>query len=371
MGLFDKLLKKKHPDSDNELDIIPTNETGYLCEAEKLAYIVDTSLEKEDFSALNYRLAKMVPVQKERIEYVFSNNGFVGNAIALVLTILDTLFFGYFLFIGIATALLSKTFLSIGLVITILSLIFIALNIFLIAKLVTVIKYKMRYNIYEEILGFKSMEFVEDIAHCSKQSETIVVKDLIKAINQKLIPQGHFTNNNLVFMVSDDVYEKYTLKPAIYDRYFQKQLENRQRTKARTKRINDIIETGEQYIKKLNDVKTITKEKAISKKIEHLGNVAAMIFHEIDVNPSTVTSLGVFLNYYLPTTEKLLDTYVSITEKKIEVPNLTKAKKEIENSLSTIIKSYELILEKLYEESEMNIKSEIEAMEVVMLKEST
>ena len=94
-----------------------------------------------------------------------------------------------------------------------------------------------------------------------------------------------------------------------------------------------------------------------------------MIFHEIDVNPDQVHSLGVFLNYYLPTTEKLLDAYVSINEKKIQVSNLAHAQKEIEDSLNMIIHSYESILEKLYEEQEMDISSDISAMEIIMKKE--
>jgi len=370
MGLFDKILKKKNINSDNELEFIPTNETGYLSEAEKLAYIVDAGLEKADFSTMSHQLTNMVPIQQERIEYVFNNNGIFGSALALVISAFNTVLFSYFLIISIGTMVLSKSHFSIGLLISILSIAFLVLNVTFITKLIRYVKYKIRYNVYEDILGFKSMEFVEDIALCSKQNETTVIKDLSKAIKQKLIPQGHFTNNNLVFMVSDSVYEKYTEKPAIYDRYFKKQLENRQRSKTRTSRVNAILETGEQYIKKLNDFKTIIKDKTISNKIERLENVAVMIFHEIDVNPLTVNSLGVFLNYYLPTTEKLLETYVSINEKKADVPNLSKAKKEIENSFGTIIQSYEVILEKLYEEYEMDIASEVEAMEVVMQKET-
>lgn len=153
---------------------------------------------------------------------------------------------------------------------------------------------------------------------------------------------------------------------AVYDSYFQKQLEERHRTKSQTQHIDQIIEIGEQYIKKLNDFKTLVKDKTVSRKIERLCNVVSMLFHEIDVNPSQVNFLEVFLNYYLPTTEKLLDTYVSITEKKISAPNLATAKKEIEDSLNTIINSYEVILEKLYEEYEMDITSDITAIELVM-----
>ena len=101
------------------------------------------------------------------------------------------------------------------------------------------------------------------------------------------------------------------------------------------------MDEGEQYIKKLSDYRTIVKDKTVSRKIGRLENVVSMIYLELDVNPKQVNSLGVFLNYYLPTTEKLLDRYVSIIEKKVEVPNLSKAKREIEEALNIIIKSFE------------------------------
>lgn len=369
MGLFDRFIRKKKLISDNELENIPTNETGYLSEAEKLAYIVDTSLEKEELSAMNLRISKLVPINHEKAEYVFNDGGVSGSVIALALTVVNTLLFLCFIFIGAATIVLSKEFISIGIAVVIVSVVFLVLNTVLFIRLIGYIKYKTRYKAYERILSFKSISFVEDIALLSKQKNTIVINDLSKAVKQKLIPQGHFTTNDSVFMVSDKDYDEYIEKSVVYDGYFQEQLENRQRTQVRTKRINQIMETSEQYIKKLNHFKVIVKDKTVSKKIEHLENIAGMIFHEIDVNSSTVNSLGSFLSYYLPTVEKLLDTYVSIIEKRTDVPNLTKAKKELENSFSIIIDTYESILKKIYKENEMNMKSEIKAMKIVTKKE--
>lgn len=369
MGLFDNLFSKKANRSPEEIEVLPARETGYLGNAEQMAHVVDAGLESENYAGMNQRLASMALPEQGKVEYVFDHPGIVGIFISMILCVVATLFYFYFLFIGAATTFFSTELFPVGVIISGVSVAILFLNFYLIVRGVSDIKYKMRFDTYIELLGFKNLEFVEDIALCSKQKEPTVIQDLSRAVKQKLIPQGHFSRDNLVFMVSDKVYAKYMEKSAVYDRYFQKQLEERHRVKSRTSHINQIMEAGEQYIKKLNDYKTIVKDKTVSRKIERLGNVVSMIFHEIDVNPSQVSSLGVFLNYYLPTTEKLLDTYVSITEKKSTVPNLTTAKKEIEESLNTIIRSFESILEKLYEEYEMDISSDISAMELVMKKE--
>jgi lipoate-protein ligase A len=100
-----------------------------------------------------------------------------------------------------------------------------------------------------------------------------------------------------------------------------------------------------------------------------METIVSTIFHEVDVNPSQADSLGMFLNYYLPTTEKLLDAYITIGEKQVTGKNLSKTQKEIEESLETIIVAFENILEKMYEAHEMDIASDIAAMEIMMKQE--
>lgn len=369
MGVFDNLQSNKDNSSTEEIEISSSSEVGCLGDAERMANVVIRGLESENFSGMNRQLSNMSSSDVNKDEYVFEHPDVVGTVIAITICIAASLVTLYYLFISVATFHLSTEYVALGAVGIGTSYAILIVNICLIAKFVSSIRHKTRYDIYNELLGFKSLEFIEDLAICSKQKEPTVIKDLQKAVKQKLIPQGHFSRDNLVFIVSDRVYNKYMEKPAVYDRYFQNKIEERRRVQSRSKRISIIMETGEQYIKKLNDFRTLIKDKTVARKMERLQNVVSMIFHEIDVNPSQAQSLGVFLNYFLPTTEKLLDTYMSITEKRVDGSNLSAAKTEIEEALNTIIGSYESILEKLYEEYEMDISSDIATMEIVMKKE--
>lgn len=368
MGLFDKWIKKNNV-SSQKIEVLPPTEGGCLGEAEQMANVVTAGLESANYSDMNAQLSNIVASDETRIKYVFEHPSIVGTFVAMTLCMVATIIYFYFLFIGITTSLFSKEYLALGVVVAIVSVIILCVNISLISRFIVAIKYKVRFDIYYELLGFKNWEFVEDFAICSNQNEGLVIKDLNKALKNKLIPQGHFSRDNLVFMVSNNTYDKYMEKPAVYDRYFKKALEDRKRIESRSKYISEIMERGEQYIKKLNDFRVLLKDKTVIKKVEHLKNVVSMIFHEIDVNPAQAQFLSVFLNYYLPTTEKLLDTYVSISENKSATSNLSNAKKEIDEALNTIIIAFESVLERLYEEYEMDITSEIDALELVMKSE--
>ena len=97
-----------------------------------------------------------------------------------------------------------------------------------------------------------------------------------------------------------------------------------------------------------------------------MESVVSMIFHEVDVNPNNADKLGRFMNYYLPTTEKLLEAYIDIDEKKVKGKSLEKTKKDIEGAIDKIIDSFEGLLDKFYQEKELDISTDISAMEVLM-----
>lgn len=370
MGFLSYLFSNKSSNSPTNCELLPSTESGSIDEAAQMAEVVASGLNNQDFSNMNQQLLSIASVEESKSGYVFNSPAFVKTVISLILCVVVALSFCYSLFISTTTTIFSKDYFGLGIIGIIVSSLLIIINIIFIARLVSSLKYSIRFESYFEVLEIRRLVFVDDLSSYSKQSESIVVRDLKKAIKQKLIPQGHFNRDENVFMVSNKIYKRYMEKPAVYDRYFQKKLEERLRIESRTKRLNEIMERGEQYIKKLNDFKVLIKDKATAKKVEKLGNIVSMVFREIDVNPSQAQTLGVFLNYYLPTTEKLLETYVTITDDKTSELHLKTTKKEIEEALDIIIVSYDGVLAKLYEQYEMEISSEIDAMEIVMKKEN-
>lgn len=74
---------------------------------------------------------------------------------------------------------------------------------------------------------------------------------------------------------------------------------------------------------------------------------------------SQTEKIGTLLYIYLPTIEKLLDTYVEIDAKRVDVPNSRKAKSEIAESLKMFNEAFDGILNQFYEEKELDIASDI------------
>ena len=104
-------------------------------------------------------------------------------------------------------------------------------------------------------------------------------------------------------------------------------------------------------------------DKEISAKIDQIETITAKIFGIVRKKPERIGEIRKFMNYYLPTTLKLLDSYAMLEEQGIEGDNITASKKQISQIMDTLIKSFEKQLDQLFSSQALDISSDIEVME--------
>ena len=122
-----------------------------------------------------------------------------------------------------------------------------------------------------------------------------------------------------------------------------------------------------QAIRRANDR---IDDPVLSAKIDRLEAVTGQIFKVIQEQPAKKDKASTFLNYYLPTTQKLLDSYADFEEAGVSGQNLDQAKSRIEETMDNIIAGFEHQLDDLYRDAAMDIDSDIRVMET-MLKRDT
>lgn len=104
----------------------------------------------------------------------------------------------------------------------------------------------------------------------------------------------------------------------------------------------------------------------LTAKIDHLESITARIFRAVEEDPKKKDRISTFLNYYLPTTQKLLDSYAEFESAGIEGENLRQAKQRIEDTMDSIIKGFERQLDELYAADYMDVDSDIRVMETML-----
>ena len=107
----------------------------------------------------------------------------------------------------------------------------------------------------------------------------------------------------------------------------------------------------------------------LSAKIDRLEEVAGKIFRAIEADPAKKEKAGTFLNYYLPTTQKLLDSYAEFEAAGVQGENLEAAKAKIQKTMDAIVVGFEHQLDELYQSNAMDVESDIRVMETMLRRD--
>ena len=101
----------------------------------------------------------------------------------------------------------------------------------------------------------------------------------------------------------------------------------------------------------------------MSQKISRLEEVSGRIFALAQKDPDKKAQLQKFMNYYLPTALKLLNTYASLSRQAVEGTNITEAKHSIERSMDLLVTAFENQLDKLFQADALDVNADIAALE--------
>ena len=120
-------------------------------------------------------------------------------------------------------------------------------------------------------------------------------------------------------------------------------------------------------IRQLNDR---IADETLSLKIDRIEQVSGRIFKAIEDTPAKKNAAGTFLNYYLPTTLKLLENYADFEEAGVSGENLSQAKSRIAATMDNIVAGFEHQLDELYRTDAMDVNSDIRVMETMLRRDT-
>ena len=116
-------------------------------------------------------------------------------------------------------------------------------------------------------------------------------------------------------------------------------------------------------MRRLNDN---IKDPVVSRQIDHIEATTGKIFAYVMEHPDKKSQIRRFLNYYLPTTLKLLDAYDRMGAAGVSGKNVDGAKGKIGELMATIVTAFDHQLDALYADEALDINAEIKVLENVL-----
>lgn len=125
----------------------------------------------------------------------------------------------------------------------------------------------------------------------------------------------------------------------------------------------------DQYVEKIRQADVDIEDEVMSEKIRRMQTVTAAIFQEVEAHPEKKPQIQRFMNYYLPTTLKLLNSYARIEAQGVTGENMAKAKADIERIADTLVEGYEKQLDTLYRSEAVDIAGDVNVIENMMKRD--
>ena len=133
--------------------------------------------------------------------------------------------------------------------------------------------------------------------------------------------------------------------------------------------LDKMIRDGALAIQEMKRLDENIADPGISADIVRLEQVSAKIFEEVRQHPEKLPQIRRFLDYYLPTTLKLLNAYDRMSGTGISGENIDTTLAKVEGMMRTIVAAFEKQLDSLYGSEAMDISTDITVLENMMARE--
>ena len=133
--------------------------------------------------------------------------------------------------------------------------------------------------------------------------------------------------------------------------------------------LDGMISSGRNAINEMKRLDDAIADEKISKDIRRMEAVCQGIFDQVKADPAKLPQIRQFMDYYLPTTLKLLNTYARMDSAAVSGENVTATKARVENVMDSIVAAFEKLLDSLYSAEALDISTDITVLETVLSRE--
>ena len=230
-----------------------------------------------------------------------------------------------------------------------------------------------RFRQYVSVLRDREFCDIKEIASATGRDVRKVLKDVKKMITKGWFCQGHLDEKESCLMVSDHAWNQYT---ALMEDMKQRKAEEQAAQKKMQEEydrlspeVQKIVQAGDEYVRRIKAANDAIPGEVISAKISRMELLVDRIFDRVEQNPDSVNDMRRMMDYYLPTTMKLLEAYEELDAQPVQGENIISSKKEIEDTIDTLNIAFEKLLDSLFQDTAWDVSSDISVLHTMLAQE--
>lgn len=232
-----------------------------------------------------------------------------------------------------------------------------------------------RFERYRNIIGMREFCYISELSARTGETPKSILKRVKQMIAKGLFKQAALDDPEACLIMTSDAYRRYrAARLEAANRQHQQALaqsvtEPSEQHGATTPEVQAFLDRGKAYVAKIRLSNEAIPGEQISRKLDQIEHVVNTILERAEEQPEVIDDLEQLMNYYLPTTVKLLDAYRELDEQPIQGENIQKSKREIENALDSLNVAFEKLLDSIFRDMTWDVSADISVLHTVLSQE--
>lgn len=236
---------------------------------------------------------------------------------------------------------------------------------------------------YVQICGNKMYADLSEIAMATGCTVKEVKKNVKKMLRAGMFLEGHLDHQETCLMLSNEVYRQYTEtseafrmrdqmeadKKARENRALSAEEETKYQQQKQESELDALMREGMSYVTRIRELNAQIPGEEITEQLSQMESLLLQIFERVKVHPEQMHRMQKLMEYYLPTTVKLVDAFVQF--EKVESPgqDIRDAKAEIKKTLGIINEAFTELLNNLFQDEVFDATTDAQVLQAMLSRE--
>lgn len=134
--------------------------------------------------------------------------------------------------------------------------------------------------------------------------------------------------------------------------------------------VDSVVKRGQDILQKIRQENEQIPDPSLTRIIDEIESVSGKIFRTVIEQPGKAPQIRRFMDYYLPTTLKMLSSYRVMDQRKVQGREAQELRQKIESALEVVLGAFKKQLNTLYQDDILDISTDIDVLETMLKQDS-
>ena len=129
---------------------------------------------------------------------------------------------------------------------------------------------------------------------------------------------------------------------------------------------DSLVEKGQEMMAQIREENEKIPDAELTEQMNRLDDVSSRIFHTVAEQPGKAPQIRRFMDYYLPTTLKMLQGYRKMEERHVSGQEAQATRTQSRRAMDVVLKAFDKQLDAMYQNDMLDLSTDIDVMETML-----